>query len=81
MQLSRQSVGTNPETNSHATCQGTLGSSQLAEPPWTDPGLKSGISVHELISIKKKKAQAGNELSNILPEPRKRGKSCHHLRY
>ena len=32
-------------------------SSQLAEPLWTDPGLKSGISVHELIStLKKKKA-------------------------
>ena len=25
-------------------------SSQLAEPLWTDPGLKSGISVQELIS-------------------------------
>ena len=27
-----------------------LQSSQLAEPLWTDPGLKSGISVRELIS-------------------------------
>ena len=37
-------------------------SSQLAEPLWTDPGLKSGISLRELISIKKKKkAQAVNE--------------------
>ena len=27
-------------------------SSQLAEPLWTDPGLKSEISVRELISIK-----------------------------
>ena len=48
-----------------------LQSSQLAEPLWTDPGLKSGISVCELISTKKKKkkkAQAGNELSNILPK-------------
>ena len=26
-------------------------SSQLAEPLWTDPGLKSRISVHNLISI------------------------------
>ena len=59
MQLSRQSVGTYPETNSHATCQGTLGSSQLAEPPWTDPGLNSGISVRELISILKKKRRRG----------------------
>ena len=45
-------------------------SSQLAGPLWTDPGLKSGISVRELSSTKKKKkkAQAGNELSNILPK-------------
>ena len=48
-------------------------SSQLAEPLWTDPGLKSGISVRELISTQKKKkrkkeAQAGNEWSNILPK-------------
>ena len=28
-------------------------STQLDEPLWTDPGLKSGISVHELISTKK----------------------------
>ena len=33
--------------------------SQLTEPLWTDPGQKSGISVHEL---------ARNELSNILPK-------------
>ena len=46
-------------------------SSQLAEPLWTDPGLKSGISLCELISTLKNcflKAQAGNELSNILPK-------------
>ena len=52
-------------------------SSQLAEPLWTDPGLKSGISVRELIYALKKKIiiiitakdlQAGNELSNILPK-------------
>ena len=37
-------------------------SSQLAEPLWTDPGLKSGIIVRKQISTlkkKKKKAQAG----------------------
>ena len=41
---------------------------QFAEPLSTDPGIKSGISVRELISIKKKKShtQAGNEWSNIL---------------
>ena len=43
-------------------------SSQLAEPLWTDPGLKSGISVRKLISTKKKNVQAGNELFNILPK-------------
>ena len=31
-------------------------SSQLDEPLWTDPGLKSRISVHELISTLKKSA-------------------------
>ena len=43
-------------------------SSQLAEPLWTDLGLRSGISVHNLSPLKrkKKKAQAGNELSIIL---------------
>ena len=48
-------------------------SSQLAEPLWTDPVLKIGISVRELISTlktrpkkKEKKEQAGSELSNIL---------------
>ena len=38
---------------------------------WTDSGLKSGISVHELISTSKKerkKVQAGNEVLNILPK-------------
>ena len=45
-------------------------SSQLAEPLWTDPGLKSGISVCELISTLKKKIkmQVGNEWSYILPK-------------
>ena len=59
------------ETSLHATRQGTLSqSSQLAEPLWTDPGLKHGISVREPISTKKKrkKAQAGNEFLNILPK-------------
>ena len=73
MPLSRHSVGTYQETSSHATRQGTLGqSSQLAKPLWTDPGVKNGISVRKLISTlkkeKKKKAQAGNELSNIVPK-------------
>ena len=32
-------------------------SSQLTEPPWTDPGLNRGISVHELISTLKQQQQ------------------------
>ena len=32
-------------------------SSQLAEPLWTDPDIKSGISVHELISTSKTKTE------------------------
>ena len=56
MLWSRHSVETYPGTRSHATCQGTLGHShQLAGPLWTDPGVKSGISLCELISTSKKK--------------------------
>ena len=40
---------------------------QFAESLWTDPGLKSGISLRELISTFKK-AQAGNDSSNTLPK-------------
>ena len=57
MPLSRHSVGTYPEwsSQSHATYQGTFGqSSQPGEPLWTDPGIKSGISVREQISTLKK---------------------------
>ena len=46
-----------------------LQSSQLLELLRTDPGIKCGISVHELIStLKKKKAQAGIECANLLPK-------------
>ena len=78
MPLCRHSAGIYQETSSHATRQGTQ-PPQLAEPLWTDPGLKSGISARELISTQKKKkkkggaggnkeTQAGNELSNSLPK-------------
>ena len=44
-------------------------SSKLTEPLWTNPGIKSGNSARKLISTeKKKKAQAGNDWSNILPK-------------
>ena len=56
-------------------------SSQLAEPLWTHLGLKSGISVRELISTlkkKKKKRRRGMNGQTFSPNPRKRGKSHHH---
>ena len=52
--LSRHSVGTYQETSQPQ-------SSQPAEPLWTEPGMKSGISVRELISTSKKKVLAGND--------------------
>ena len=73
MLLSRWSVGTYKEMSSHATPSGNTQSqsSQLAKPLWTDPGLKSAISLRKQISTswkKKQTAHAGNELSNILPK-------------
>ena len=62
--LSRHSVGTYLETSLHANWSGNARpqSSQLAEPLWTDPGLKSGISVRELVSTsKERKKSAGGE--------------------
>ena len=63
MPLSRNSVGTYPETSSPGNLPGNT---RLAEPLWTDPGLKSGISVRKLMSTlkkkkKKKKKGAGGE--------------------
>ena len=53
-------------------------SSQLAEPPWTDPGLNSGISLYELISTlkKKKKCRWGMNCGTFSQCPRIQGKSC-----
>ena len=85
MQLSRHSVGTlsgNELTRNSSGNTRSL-SSQLAEPLWTDPGIKNAISVPELFSTsrkeEKKKAQAGTEWWNILPDPGQRGKSHHHI--
>ena len=60
--------------------ESSVPSSQLAEPLWTDPGVKSGFSVRELISthIHKKKPQAGNAWSTILPKSSEPEKSHHH---
>ena len=62
MPLSRHSERTYPETSSHATDQGTLGHSRLSSlSSWTDPSVKSGISVRELISTKKNKKGGGEK--------------------
>ena len=58
--LCRYSVGTYQEMSSNTTHQGTLSHSCFSS--------LSGISVRYLISTKKKKMQAGNELSSILPK-------------
>ena len=76
MPLSRHSVGTYPETSSHATCQGKIGqSSQLAEPLWTDPVLKSGVSVSELIFTLKKRSAGGECIAEPFHQNHTRGKS------
>ena len=62
MPLSRHSVGTYPETSSHATCQGTLSHSRLSS--LSRCGLIR-ISVRELISTSKNKIKsAGGESSH-----------------
>ena len=58
-------------------------SSQLTEPLWTDPGIKSGISVYELISALKKKKKHmqgmnGRIFSQMSQNSHKQGKSYHH---
>ena len=82
MPLSRHSVGTYPYNELTRNLSGNIRpqSSQLAELQLTDPGLKSGFSVREVISTDKKEPQAGNELSNILPKSsHARKKPPHHV--
>ena len=68
MPLSRHSVGTYQETSSHTTRQGTLGNSRLSSlSHCVDPGLKSGISVRDLIFTLKKKKKRKTQAANILP--------------
>ena len=56
----------------HHTSGNTLPqSAQLAGPLWTDPGLKSGIVVHnscKLFALKKKKMQVGIAIENLPPK-------------
>ena len=63
MSLSWHSMGTYPEMSSHVTLSGNIRpqSSQPAEPLWIDPGLKSGIGVHELISTKNKQTKTNKQ--------------------
>ena len=64
MPLSRYSVGTYQDTSSRATRQGTLGRSRLSSLSHCGLffGLKSGISVREQMSTKKKSLKsAGGE--------------------
>ena len=81
MPLSGHSLETYQERSSHATRQGNTRSqsSQLAVPLWTDPGLKSGHSVRELLSpsknnnnnkkqTNKKRAQEGIECFSLPPK-------------
>ena len=58
MPLSRQSVGISQENELTRILSGNTRSqsSQLAEPLWTDPGLKSGINLRAL-NLKKKPRQ------------------------
>ena len=65
--LTRHSLGTYQgiELTRNSSVNTRPQSSQFAEPLWTDPGIKSEISVRELISTKKgrekeRKVQAGN---------------------
>ena len=63
--LCRLSVGTYPESELTRNLSGNIcpQSSQIAEPLWTDSGIKSGFSVRELISTTKivKKESTGGE--------------------
>ena len=83
MPLSRHSVGTYQETSSHTTRQGTLGNSRLSSlSHCVDPGLKSGISVRDLIFTlkKKKKKNAGGKHSpQILAREEKEKQSKTHI--
>ena len=79
MLLSRQSAGIYQEMSSGNWSGNTLlESSELAEPLWTDPGLKSGISLRELIATLKKKHRRGLNCRTFSQNPRTRGKSRNH---
>ena len=78
MPLSRHGEGTYHTHLYH----GTFGHSRLSSGP--GPGIKSGISVRELnfhfgrTKKSRKKAQAGNQWSNILPTILESEEQSHH---
>ena len=91
MPLSRHSVGTlsGNELTRNSSGNTRSQSSQLAEPLWTNPGVKSEISVRKLISTLKKQKQTqtnkqkntrrrGMNCRTFSRNPRMRGKSHHH---
>ena len=86
MPVSRHSVETHQETSSHASRNRNTRSqlSQLTEPLSTDPGQKSGISMHELISTvkkkkeEKKKCRQGMNCQTFSQNPHTQRKSYHH---
>ena len=79
MPLCRHSVRTYQEISSHSTRQETLRQpSQLAELLWTAPGLKSGISVRDLISNFKEKSTGREWIVEYSPKILACEKKCHH---
>ena len=82
MPLSRHSVGilSGNELTHNSSGNTWSQSSQLAGPLWTDPGLKSGISVRELSSTKKKKKKRrqGMNCRTFSQNAHGQGKNHHH---
>ena len=75
MPLFKRSVGTYKEMSSYAICQGNTRpqSSQLAEPLWIDPCLKSGISV-----CNNKKSTGGERMDEHSPPNSCKQEKIHH---
>ena len=67
MPLFGHSVGTYPETSSQAVCQETFGHSRHSLLSHCGLILAERVEVVRASFKKKKKAQAGNEWSNIVP--------------
>ena len=80
MPLSRNSVGTYPETSSRSLSGNFRPqSSELPEPLWTDPGMKEWNKCTQAnLHLKKKKRRRGMNGRTIAQSSRKRGKSHHH---